>query len=131
MAGQSIGTNIKPWSLGKTEIAYSMEKTPNTYGRTEDAEWMLYVPKIMPLIDKGIPTEKSYNLRPSLFVNEASCKPVIQTTIKTRNYIKAGRPANCSFKYPRKPYSMQVEVEVLHNNPDNLRITNTIDNSVP
>ena len=50
---------------------------------------------------------------------------------EVRNYIKATRPANCSFKYPRKPYDMQVEVEVLHNNPDNLRITNTIDNSVP
>ena len=131
MAGQSIGSNIKPWSLGKTEIAYSMEKNRQTYGRTEDPEWKLYVPKIMPLITKGDPKETTFSLRSSIFVNEASCKPVIQTSVKVRNYIKASRPANCSFKYPRKPYDMQVEVEVLHNNPDNLRITNTIDNSVP
>ena len=131
MAGQSIGTNIKPWSLGKTEIAYSMEKNNRTYGQTEDAEWKLFVPKIMPLITKGDPKETTFSMRPSIYINESSCKPVVQTSIKVRNYIKATRPANCSFRYPRKPYDMQVEVEVLHENPDNLRITNTIDNSVP
>lgn len=131
MAGQSPGSNIENWSLGKTEIAYNLEKTASVRGDTEAAEWQLYVPKIMPLIEKGLPKEVTAPLTPkSIFINTQDCMPVVQASIKTRNYIKASRPANCSFTYRHKFHDMELEVEVLHDNPDNLRITNTIDNSI-
>ena len=55
MAGSSTGSNLERWHLNKTEIAYNLEKTAQTYGDTEAASWKLYVPKIMPLITMGIP----------------------------------------------------------------------------
>lgn len=131
MAGQSIGGNIKPWSLNKTEIAYNLEKTAKTTSSTEAAEWKLYVPKIMPLITMALPKETTVQLTSSMFVNEKSCKPVVQSAIKERNYLKATRPANCSFAHARKKHGIKLEVEVLHQNLDNLRITNTIDQSTP
>lgn len=131
MAGQSVGGNIVAWSLNKTEIAYNLEKDAKTTSSTEAAEWKLHVPKIMPLIPRDFPKEKTVGLSSSMFVNEKSCKPVIQSSIKERNYLKATRPANCSFRYARKKHNIQLEVEVLHVNLDNLRITNTIDNSTP
>ena len=131
MAGSSTGSNLERWYLNKTEIAYNLEKTAQSYGDTEAASWKLYVPKIMPLITMGIPKESTEQLSSSMFINEKSCKPTIQSTIKTRNYILATRPANCSFRYQFKKHGIQLEVEVLHQNLDNLRITNTIDNSNP
>lgn len=132
MAGQSRGSNIQPWHLNKTEIAFNLEKTASTLGDTEAAEWQLYVPKLMPLIEKGFPKETVVNLQVnSMFLNAPDCKPAVQTSIKSRNYIKATRPANCSFTYKHKKHDIKLEVEVLHNNPDNLRVTNTIDNSTP
>ena len=131
MAGQSVGGNIKPWSINKTEIAYNLEKDAKTTSSTEAAEWKLNVPKIMPMIAVGFPKETNVQLSSAMFINEKSCKPVIQSSIKERNYLKATRPANCSFRYARKKHGIQLEVEVLHINLDNLRITNTIDNSTP
>lgn len=131
MAGQSTGSNIKGWSLNKTEIAYNLEKTASTRGDTEAAEWKLFVPKLMPLITKGIPRETVEPLSSAMFLNAPDCKPTVQASVKSRNYVVASRPANCSFAYRHKTHDMQIEVEVLHNNPDNLRITNTIDKSVP
>lgn len=132
MAGQAQGSNIESWHLNKTEIAYNLEKTATTLGDTESAEWWLYVPKIMPLIEKGLPKEIVEPLSANgMFLNVPECRPAVQTSIKSRNYIKATRPANCSFQYQYKTHDMRLEVEVLHENPDNLRITNTIDNSVP
>jgi hypothetical protein len=130
MAGSSSGTNIKAWSLSDTEIAYNLEETATTLTSTEAEEWKLYVPKIMPLMEKELPKENKLTLSSTMFVNEKSCKPVIQKQVKERNYLKASRPANCSFAYAYKKHDMQVEVEVLHSNLDNLRIANTIDKSV-
>lgn len=131
MAGSSNGTNLESWSLNKTEIGYNLEKTASSYGDTEAAEWKLYVPKIMPLIDMGIPKETTVQLSSAIFINEKSCKPTVQSTIKSRNWLKGTRPANCSFRYQYKKHGIQIEVEVLHENLDNLRITNTIDQSSP
>jgi hypothetical protein len=128
MAGQSIG-NLKSWSLNDTEIAYNLEKDAKTTSSTEASEWKLYVPKIMPLITKDYPKETTVVLSSAMFANEKSCKPVVQKSIKERNYIVATRPDNCSFAHAYKTHDMKLEVEVLHENLDNLRITNTIDNS--
>lgn len=131
MAGSSSGSNIESWHLNKTEIAYNLEATASTQGDTEAAQWKLNVPKIMPLVAVGIPKETVTALSPSIFINDKACKPTIQNSVKTRNYLVATRPANCSFKFQRKKHGIQLEVEVLHENLDNLRITNTIDNSNP
>lgn len=131
MVGESVGSNIKRWNLGKTEIAYNLEKTATTTSSTEAPEWKLYIPKIMPMITMGLPKETTVQLPASPFINDKGCKPVINSTIKSRNYLLASRPANCSFAYARKRHGIELEVEVLHENLDNLRITNTIDNSTP
>ncbi len=131
MAGSSIGSNIEGWSLNKTEIAYNLEKTAATHGDTEASQWKLNVPKIIPLIPVGLPKETVAQLSSSIFINDKACKPVVQKSIKTRNYLVATRPANCSFKFQHKKHGIQLEVEILHENLDNLRITNTIDQSNP
>lgn len=132
MAGQSTESNVQSWHLNKTEIAYNLEKTASTVGDTEAPEWWLFVPKIMPLLTKGLPKDTPAPLPVrSMFWNCDECMPTIQSSIYTRNYIKATRPDNCSFAWPCKHHDIQLEVEVLHQNPDNLRITNTIDNSTP
>lgn len=132
MAGQSTGTNLSSWHVTDTEIGYNLEKDDITKGDTQAEEWKLYVAKIMPLIEKDHPKDTPTTLQvSSLFLNVKDCWPTINTLIYSRNYVVASRPANCSFTYPCKMHNMQLEVEVLHSNLDNLRITNTIDNSVP
>lgn len=131
MAGSPNGTNIKDWYLSDLEIAFNLEETPATRSSSQAEEWKLYVPKIMPLIEKGLPKELPLTLTDSMFINEKSCKPVVQKKIYYRNYLLATRPANCSFCFEFKLHDMKLEVEVLHINLDNLRITNHIDNSVP
>lgn len=131
MAGSSIGTNIKRWYLSDLEICFNLEETPDTYSSTEAALWKLFVPKIMPLMEMGLPKETPVQLSDSLFINDKACKPSINSVIYQRNYLKATRPDNCSFAYELKFHTMKLEVEVLHVNLDNLRITNHIDNSIP
>lgn len=131
MAGSPNGTNIKEWYLSDLEIAFNLEKTPTTRSSSQAEEWKIYVPKIMPLIEKGLPKEFPLTLTDSMFINEASCKPVVQKKIEYRNYLMATRPANCAFCYEYKKHDMKFEVEVLHVNLDNLRVTNHIDNTVP
>lgn len=132
MAGSSVANdNLVQWQLSDTEIAFNLEKTARTRSNSQAEEWKLYVPKIMPLIEMGLPKETGCQLSSTGFVNEKSCRPVIQSSIKERNYILARRPANCSFVQPSKWHGMKIEVEVLNHNPDNLRITNHIDGTNP
>ena len=132
MAGQQGESNIQSWHLNKCEIAYNLEKTAATVGDTEAPEWKLYVPKIMPLIEKGLPQEKPLSISiQGMFWNAEECKVTVQPTIEQRNYLKATRHDNCSFAFAYKHHDIQLEVEILHDNPSNLRVTNHIDNSTP
>lgn len=131
MAGSPNGTNIKEWYLSDLEIAFNLEETEATRSSSEAPEWKLYVPKIMPLIEKGLPKDLPLSLTDSMFINEQSCKPVVQKKIFYRNYLMAYRPDNCAFCYEFKKHDMKLEVEILHVNLDNLRVTNHIDNTVP
>lgn len=131
MASSSHVTNNQSWNLNETEVAYNLEKTATTRGLTEADEWQVFIPKLMPLMILGLPKEKTETLLSTLFVNEASCKPVVQKTIKSQNYIKVKRPNNRSFTYKYKTHNMELEVDVLHGNMDNIRISNNVDNSTP
>ena len=132
MAGSSeANNNLVQWQLSDTEIAFNLEKTAKTRSSSQAEEWKLYVPKIMPLIEMGLPKETNCQLSTTGFINEKSCRPIIQSSIKERNYLLARRPANCSFVQPSKWHGMKIEVEVLNQNPDNLRITNHIDGTNP
>lgn len=131
MAGSSIGGNLERWHLSDTERAFNLEETPTSISHTESPLWKLYVPKLMPLMTKGCPKTTPVTLTDTMFINDKPCKPVVQKQIYQRNWLEAGRPANCSFAYPWKPHDMPLEVEVLNKNLENLRITNTTDNSIP
>lgn len=124
-------SSTQKWSMNETEKAYNLEITEDTKSPTEDEEWKLNIPKVMPLIGiacwKDIPT----GLPSSIYANAPDCRPVVQATIITQNYIKVKRPRNCSFTYRYKCHRMQVEVNALYKNIDEIRITNTIDNSIP
>lgn len=119
------------WSMNETEIGYNLEKTPKIRGLTEAKVWKLNIPKLMPLIPVACWKDTKDKLSKSIFANAPDCMPVIQTTITTRNYIEVTRPRNCSFTYKFKPHRMRVEVNAMYRNIDDLRITNTIDESVP
>ena len=132
MAGFSTADdNLVSWELSDTEIAFNLEKTAKTRSSSQAEEWKLFVPKIMPLLQMGLPKETVCPLDSTGFINEKSCRPVIQRSIKECNYVLARRPANCSFVQPTKWHGMKIEVEVLNKNPDNLRITNHIDGTNP
>lgn len=132
MAGSSgENGNLEQWSLSDTERAINLEISPATKTHTESAIWKLYVPKLMPLIPQGTPKETPCTLADSMFINDPACRPVVQQRIMSRNWLNASRPANASFQYPYKYHGMALEVEVLNRNPNNLRITNTTDNSIP
>lgn len=131
MASSSIVSNIQPWSLGEREVAYNLEKTAKTRGLTEAKVWQLYVPKLIPRITKGLPKETVCALSKAPFINAADCKPVVQSSCKQRNYIEVKRPDNHAFTYKYKTHDMLLQVDVLHQDPDNLRISDVVDNSVP
>lgn len=124
-------SSTERWSMNEVEIAYNLEKTPSTRGKTEDPVWKLNIPKIMPLIPIACWVDSKDSLSKSIFANAPDCMPVVQQIITVRNYIEVTRPRNCSFTYKYKPHRMKVEVNALYKNIDDIRITNTIDESVP
>ena len=124
-------SSTKKWQLNETEIGYNLEDRPNAFGKTEQALWKIHIPRLRPLIPIGLPKETRESLPQTLFANERSCRPVVQSSITLRNYLEVIRPDNCSFVYKWKPHLMLVEVDVLRCNMDKLRINHMTDNSVP
>lgn len=131
MAGQQMSSNLDSWHLNTREVAYNLQRNDTTYGLTSSSVWKIYVPKIMPLIPKSYPRETVVNLQVhSMFLNTSDCMPSIHTTIRSRNYLEASKADHCEFNLPYKKHNTEFEIEVLHNNPNNLRITNNVDSSV-
>lgn len=131
MASSSHVTNTSAWRVNEIEVGYNLEKTAKTAGLTEEKTWKVFIPKILPLIMLDIPKDTPESLSASVFINAKDCKPTVQPMIKTRNYVMVTRPANRSFTYKYKTHGMELEVDVLHGNLDNLRISNNVDKSTP
>lgn len=131
MGFSKIESSTKPWAINDRELGYNLEKTPKSFGRTQDLRWKIYVPKIMPLIPMDVPKEVKETMDDSVFLNAKACKPSLQKTIITQNYITVNRPPNRAFKYAWKKHGMKLEIEVSYRNIDLLRVDNTVDNSSP
>lgn len=116
---------IKEWQLNKQEVGYNVEAGSGHYSAGAST-WKIYIAKLMPMVTKGYAKLTTIKLDSSLFSNASGCMPVSQSTIHSQNYITVSR-GEYSFSNPYKNHNMQVEIEVLNDNMDNLRVTNYID----
>ena len=130
MGSSRVESSTKAWTINDREIAFNLEKTPATKGRTQDPIWKLNIPKLMPMIPVACPKTTKEKLDKSIFINAKECRPSIQEIIDTVNYLEADRPPNRAFIYAYKTHGMKLEIELPHRNMDEHRIDNTIDNSV-
>lgn len=131
MGFSRLESSTKPWSVNETEIAYNLEKTVNSYGRTQNAKWKINIPKLMPLIPIAPPKDVKEPLPRSIFCNAAECMPSIQSQIVVQNYLIVDRPPNRSFRYAWKKHGMKHEVNIQFRNIDKINVENTLDNSSP
>lgn len=123
--------NSEQWHVNRTEIGYNIEQgASHSYcGRTASRTWDLYIPKIMPLISMGTRKVSSVSLNSSILANSSECKPTINGTVKTQNFINVPKHPKAKFAQRWKMHGIEVEVEILNHNVDNMRITDTYDNS--
>lgn len=124
-------TNSESWKLSNYEIGYNVERgTSHRYcGRTNSGNWDLYIPKIMPLITQGTRKITTVTLDSSIFINNQNCKPIVSRYISSQNFITVPKHPKASFVNKYKKHGIKVEVEVLNANVDNMRITDTYDES--
>lgn len=123
--------NAEPWHINNQETAYNVESSGGHggCGSTRSGSWRVYIPKIMPLISMGTARRSRVSIDTSILVNASSCRPTLNRIISELNYIMADKPSSVGFANPWKGHGMKLEVEVLHNNVDNIRVTNVFDNS--
>lgn len=129
--GSHILRNSEPWHLNTKEIAYNIEDgNGHTHcGDPKSHTWKIYVPKIMPLIPMGTAKDSRVIIDSSILINARTCRPTINRIISSHNYILADKPGSVGFGGKYKDQGMEIEIEVLHDNVDNLRITNVYDNT--
>lgn len=123
--------NVEPWHLNNQESAYNVESSSghSGCGSTRSGSWRVYIPKIMPLITMGTARRSRVSIDTSILVNASGCRPTLNRIVSELNYIMADKPASVGFANKWKKHGMPLEVEVLHSNVDNIRVTNVYDNS--
>ena len=117
--------NMSEWSVDEHEIA----KYAPIEGAANASSLKLYIPKILPFVPFGTPTQTVTNISKSFLLNADQCKPSIATTIKTQNYLTVPRYANNSFAHSLLRHGSRLIVEVLNRNVDTIRVTNREDPS--
>lgn len=118
--------NIEDWYLEEYEVA----KVSPISCASNGGSLQLYIPKLMPLISFGIPKASPETLSKSIFINDDTCKPNVSSTIMSQNYKTVTRPTNRKFYKDTLKSGMQVQVEVKHNNPQEIYVSTKIDPSV-
>lgn len=123
--------NSESWNLSNYEIGYNVERgTSHNYcGLTGSRNWNLYIPKIMPLITHGTCKTKTVALNSSIFINNKDCKPTVSRSVISQNFITVPKHPKATFENKYKKHGIKVEIEVLNDNVDNMRITDTYDES--
>lgn len=120
----------KLWSISDNEIAYYI--SPRSNGNVSSLR--LYIPVLMPLISKGSPKQTPVSLNKSCIVNATECKPTISSTIRTQNYKTVPRIATQYFGNTSTlrwlHYNDKLQLEIHHNDVDNIYVTNKLDPSI-
>lgn len=117
--------NIEEWSMGEYEKA----KYSPISGNSNASNLQLYIPKLMPQINFGVPKVVPLPINKSILVNDEECKPTISTTINTQNYKTVPRTNNRKFGRIELKQGAEVQVEVKDKNPDTMYVSTKIDNS--
>lgn len=122
---QRFSNNLKNWSMGEFEIA----KYSPISGDSNASNLQLYIPKLMPLISFGKPKVTPIPLDKSILENDDSCKPSVNSMIKTQNYRTVPRTNNRKFARIQFLQGAEIQIEVKDGDPDNLYVSTKIDNS--
>jgi hypothetical protein len=120
--------NVKKWNIGDNELGIYCV---SPYGSSGDSVLKLYIPTLMPFINgPGKPIQVINSLSSSCFINDTSCKPSLASTIKTQNYKSVEVLPNRNFNNPYFLFGTKIMLEVFNSDPQNIKVTNKIDNSI-
>jgi hypothetical protein len=118
-------SNMEYWKIEPEEKAYYAP----VMGLANLTPLQLYIPKIMPLITKGVPKTTKSNLRATCFVNDSACKPVVASSITTQNFKSVPRYDNQVFARSYLKQNALIVLEVCNGNADDMHITTKVDRS--
>lgn len=120
-----MASTLKKWNITDDPIAYYVAKRGNANSGTLP----LYIPIIMPLINKSTMSDSSKTINRSCFLNATNCMPSLSSTIKTRNYMEVKRSNKESFKNPYLHYGDKIQLSVDRSDENRLSVTNDLDPS--
>lgn len=117
---------LDKWNLNKEEIGYYVGKSNIA---SDSKNFNVYIPKILPLIQKGTASIRTEPISTSGIINASACMVSPSSSIKTQNYITVETDDNINFKRPVFKYGCKLRIVFTEKNIDSGRITNTIDSS--
>lgn len=119
-----MGT-LKNWTLNNTE-------TGKSCGTNSKQIFNVYVPKVLPLVSFEKPKTETVALNKSCFINDASCKPSVSSTITLKNYIEMYLSSNSKLstsslaESPIK-HGTELKIEIQNKNVDKMFVISTAD----
>ncbi len=117
--------SINSWKLNDTEIGYFVGN--NT--KTSENSFRVFIPKILPMIDRGPATVRTTTLNSSCTINSMQCKIPLSSSIKTQNYIEIKRENGTEFARPILKNNAKVKIHFENGNIDSGVITSRLDPS--
>ena len=122
----NMANNIKKWELEDQEIALYAPK----HGPASESPLKVIIPKLCPLINSGLPKNNPpTSISTSCYANASDCKPIVSSTINTRNYLELEMMPNQQFKKDHFWKNDKMIVEIRNKNIYDMKITNRLDNS--
>ena len=113
----------EPWEMNEEEVAYISQpanvKTAPTF--------KCYVPKMMPALSGGVALDIPEFFDTNFLCNSPECKPTLNPTVTTSNYVTVKNVKNIHWKYNTLPINGKVRIQSTGKATENLKITSKLD----
>ena len=113
----------EPWEMNEEEVAYVTQVANVKSSPT----FKCYVPKMMPALTGGIALDKPEFFNTSFLCNSPECKPTINPTVTTSNYVTVNNVKNLHWKKDTMGINAKVRIQSTGKSTENLKMTSKLD----